>query len=453
MASSTHILKHPLTILFSICFGALLGVYSGEFIVPLGILSDVYLAFFQMSVIPILVTSIISSLAVLIKDPQAKQYIAKIATVFILSLAASAVFGVCAGIWGKPGNFPGMQKTDALNAIIKTAQNDAQETMCLETEHTFAEENRTDAVSRFLLDIVPSNIFASLSSGTILQIVFFSIILGIALGCLPEKQSVIIIETAKSFQTAFQKLIGWTMYALPFALVFLVGRQIALTGADIFLAMLRFIAVFFAAGGALIVCCFFCIWFCSGTKNPAEVIHALIEPTVVPLATRNSFASMPAAVSALNTLNFDRRSSNLVFPLGLTILRFGNIVYFAVASCCVAQIYNAPVSFNELPAYIFGSLFAGTATAGASGIATLQMIHIVLDPLGLPAESLFTVFLAIDALVDPMRTLINVFMNMSITAVIAANTKANSMRGGSGKSADKKRLFFPFFTGFKNIHP
>jgi hypothetical protein len=73
-----------------------------------------------------------------------------------------------------------------------------------------------------------------------------------------------------------------------------------------------------------------------------------------------------------------------------------------------------------------GVIFAGTATAGASGIVTLSMLSIVLDPLHLPMEAVLVIFMAIDPIIDPFRTFLIVYVNMAATALIADRSEAEN---------------------------
>jgi Na+/H+-dicarboxylate symporter len=59
------------------------------------------------------------------------------------------------------------------------------------------------------------------------------------------------------------------------------------------------------------------------------------------------------------------------------------------------------------------------ATSGVSGILTLTMLGLVLDPLKLPLEAVLVLFIAIDPLMDPFRTLGIVHMGMAATSLIA----------------------------------
>jgi proton glutamate symport protein len=68
---------------------------------------------------------------------------------------------------------------------------------------------------------------------------------------------------------------------------------------------------------------------------------------------------------------------------------------------------------------IIGSIFAGMATSGVTGVLTLTMLGLVLEPLKLPLEAVLVLFVAIDPLMDPLRTLGIVHTGMATTALIA----------------------------------
>ena len=453
----TKILKNPVTILASVALGIIFGFYEKEIALSWGVIGDVYLNLFQMTVIPILVTSIVASLALLMKDKNARDHIAKILFVFLLMLAATAVFGTVAGTIAQPGKNLGTETTAVLDKIIKSSSDTSKDEMALYATAAESEVKKSPLLD-FFINIVPSNIFMSFSNGSILQLVFFSIIFGVAIGFLNETSSSRLINSVISLKDSFQKLISWTMYGLPIGLVFLMGKQIAQVGVEILLAMVKFIVIFYVAGLIVMIACTVIIWIKSGIKNPVEVLKKVMDPIIICFATRNSFASLPSSINSLKSLLFSETMVDLVFPLGLTVLRFGNIMYFALASCFVAQIYDASLSVPSIMLVVVGALLAGTATAGASGLLTLPMISLILDPLGLPVESILVVFMAIDSLIDPMRTLLIVYVNIATTALIAPKETAEERQAAlqsrtislERKTAEMPQIAVPDIASQKN---
>ena len=421
------ILKSPITILASVILGILFGLYEKNIALSWGIIGDVYLNLFQMTVIPILVTSIVASLAKLMQDSGARQHIKVILLTFLIMLASISLFGTLSGLFARPGSNLGESTTAILDKIIKNSVDTSRDEMALYDITEDLSEKPSYLVD-FFVNIVPSNIFKAFSNGIVLQLVFFSIIFGVAIGFIENDSSNRLINGVSSLKDSFQKLINWTMYALPIGLIFLMGKQIAQVGVEILLAMVKFIVVFYIAGIIVMIACSALIWAKSGIKNPLDVIKKLLDPIIICFATRNSFAALPSSVFALKGLGFNANMVDLVFPLGLTVLRFGNIMYFAIASCFVSQIYDTALSLPSIVLVVVGSLLAGTATAGASGLLTLPMISLILDPIGLPVESILIVFMAIDSLIDPMRTLLIVYVNIATTALVSSKQDNTEIR-------------------------
>ncbi len=448
-ASRAAVLKHPLVILLSIVAGVLLGILAKDVAKMLAPVGDLYLFFIQMSVYPILVSAIVSGLARLIKARSAGGNLLRMTIVFIACMLIAGVFGLLSGLIGKPGHGLDEQAKQVLGQLIN--QNDRNV-----LELSLSDPSSDPAVHQvdfwnFLRMLVPPNIFQALYQGLALQIVFFSIIFGIALGSIPSEASDLIINIMQSVLEAFQRLVAWSLYGLPFALVCLIATQVASVGVEIFSAMLKFTVLFWTVGAVLFVISTLVIWLRSEFRNPLHVLRSLFDPIMISFATRSSFAALPASISAMqDDLHFKRESVSLMLPLGITIGRYGNIVYFALASLFVIQLYNQPLSAAALTIVAIGSIFAGMATAGSSGILTLAMIGIVLGPLGLPVEAVLIIMMAVDAVIDPMRTFLIVYVNIAATALIVPRTAATVVAAPESPlhtSADQGDMLEPAAVG------
>jgi len=295
-------------------------------------------------------------------------------------------------------------------------------------------------VAAFFRGLIPANIFQALSAGSTLAVVFFAIIFGIAVGFLRDRQAAVLIEFLEAVFEAFQKLINWSLYLLPFGLVCLLAGQVATLGPRIFMAMSKFIVIYGIGCAAIFVVVTIVIWARSGISNPFRVVSGLFEPVMLAFATRNSMATLPSAISCLDSrLGFERAAVNLTLPLGMTVGRFGNIFYFGLASFFVIQIYGMTLTPEQYPLVLLGVIFAGTATAGASGIVTLSVINIVLNPLRLPVEAALVIFMAIDPIIDPLRTFLIVYVNMAAAALIAGREGTAVRPLAPGRSTPRLR--------------
>ena len=92
---------------------------------------------------------------------------------------------------------------------------------------------------------------------------------------------------------------------------------------------------------------------------------------------------------------------------------------FGLSTIFFAQLYNLPLGPGSYGVILFGTVLAALASAGAPGAATIGMLSLVFNPLGLPVEAAIALMLAVDPLIDPIITLVNVHTNCTCTALIA----------------------------------
>ena len=393
---------------------------------PLG---RMYLSLLKMTVYPILIAAIVSSIAGLVKSPDLGRFLSRMLVSFIAMLLITALLGTLAGLIGEPG----VGLSDEARAVLSKSIEKSE--YKVDVEVSLSEEQETQEESNFIhfiANIIPNNIFKSLVNEMALQLVLFSIMFGIAVGVIRGERSDSIIVMFEGLFKAFQSIIGWLMYLLPFGLIFLLAGQIASSQKffEVLKAMIRFIVLFHIVGLAALTINTFIIWRRSKEKL-STVFKALLDPIIIALATRSSFATLPAAMKALDQrLGFFEKTTKLYVPLGITLGRFGNIIYFALAALFVSQLYAAPLSPGGILIVLVGSILAGTATAGATGLATLGLMSIVLEPLGLPVEAVLILFMTIDTIIDPMRTLLIVHTNMAVNAMVAKKVQVGNRRRG-----------------------
>jgi Na+/H+-dicarboxylate symporter len=267
--------------------------------------------------------------------------------------------------------------------------------------------------------MVPENIFTALSEGETLKVLVFSIIFGVTLGLIQEPITRPVFEGLESVYKAFNRIIHWMTYMLPLGLCSLLAHQLSQLGLDVIFSMLNFILVAIATFMVIYIISTLAIWY-KAKVSLLKVLSAIREPSILALATSSSLACLPSAIASLHEeLKFESQATSLVAPLSITIGRFGSVIYFTLASVFVAQLYNTELGLPGLSIIIVGSIFAGMATSGVTGILTLTMMGLVLEPLKLPLEAVLVLFIAVDPIMDPFRTLGIVHTGMATTALVA----------------------------------
>ncbi|MFA5479986.1 MAG: cation:dicarboxylase symporter family transporter [Candidatus Muiribacteriota bacterium] len=404
------LMLNPYIVIAGMIAGIVYGLWIKEnspFIFGFG---DLYLTLLQMCSLPIMITAIISSLGKIFRNKDAYVYIKKLLLLIFIVLLTASVSGFFGGIFGKPGGALSESAKITLGNEIKAGE-------------SFTKENTVN-ISSLITRLIPSNIFSALSEGDILGVLIFSILLGLALGFVNLDSSKEIFSVLDALFNSFLKIINWSMYFLPVALFSLLAKQTYGMGPDIMMAMSRFVIIYH------IVCIFFILillgFLSYITKNKiSAIISKLKNAILVAFGTSNSYAAMPLAIESIeNSFERDKEATNLIMPLGTTVCKPGTIINLALGTVFIAQLFDVSLfaNFNYI-IVIFGVILSGLAASGAPGAIEISMLSIFFPIIGLPMGVAYTLLLAVNSITDPVRTMLNILTNSTITIFIAPEKK------------------------------
>ena len=428
------LLQSPWILLTALTVGIIIGIEVpelGQKIAPVG---NLYLSLLKMCVLPILISGIVLSIARLMFQSNSGIYVQQILLTFLVILSIVSIGGLIVGLILEPGSQLDNHTLRDLGILINNTSVELE----IPLRGTIQIEENNSTLATFLFNLVPQNIFRALAQGQILQILFFTIIFGISLGLLHREQEIAepLFKVLDNIYKSFNKIIAWLMIFLPVGLLSLVAAQISQSGLDVIKIMAKFcfcsVLVFFLLYVLGIVV------LSKTLQYPwRKVLAALREPTIIALVTNSSLAAMPVAITTLkDSLKCDPDASNIILPLAITLGRFGEVTYFIIASLFVIQVYEITPTPQVILVVLLGSIFAGIASSGSTGIIALSSLNIVFNPLGLPLEAVLTLFIVIDPFIDPLRTLLTLQ-----TAVVATNVIANS----SSALLTSKKNYFSLF--------
>ena len=411
---SLKALKSPWFVMAGLMAGILFGITSNQISMRLAPFGDIYLKFLTMCVIPIMISAVISSFGRLLASDETSDYLKKIGVVFLSGLVLTAITGLAAALIGNPGDGLDPETRKVIGNVLMQAEK-------VSVHSSVDPSLSSQGLKGFMEMLIPSNIFGALSSGKNLQILFFSLVFGFAIGMIPSSSRDHFLDLTEVVFKAFEKVISIAMYLLPLGLMCMIASQVASAGVDILIAMSRFVIIIHAAIFILLLMAGAIISF-STKKSFFRAFADLREPIIIAFGTRNSYATMPSMFDSLHR-NFQTHTdiANLVVPLSIVLCRYSMIIVFSVGSVFMAQLYAVPLEAGRLAAILGSSILASLAGAGAPGIISLSMISIVLMPIGLPAEAAITLMLAVNFIIDPALTILNVYLTCAATVVIGKN--------------------------------
>lgn len=406
-------LKSVWTILGSIAAGVILGLYQPELSLKLVPYGDLYLSFLKMCVIPIMVTAIVSSVGRLLMFPSAAKILSRMIIVFISGLFIVSTLGIAVGMLAEPGGGISASSRAVLGTVLQHNESAVSSV-------SGDIENDGGGLMDFIFNLIPDNIFVALGQGDSLQILFFSVVMGAALGLLSARsgdhQFIAMIDLLFK---VFQKVIYWSMYMLPFGLLFIMAGQIAGTGPGLMLAMFKFtglihiIALIMMIASGMTIAVKLKLSF-------IESLRSLKESLTIAFGTQNSIATMPSVLDALRSrFKLDADSVNLVVPLGIVICRYSMVMIYSLGLIFIAQLYGVSLGLQELLIIWVGSVLTSIAGAGTPGIVAISMISLVAVPLQLPYSTGVILLMAVNSLINPIITASNIHINCAAAVLIA----------------------------------
>jgi len=427
MKNRLSFLLSPWSVLTGMLVGIIIGLnFTGlvPYIEPVG---KIYLSVLKMCVIPILASAVVTSIGKLVNSQHKSSYIRKLILVFVILLFAISTISVIIGVGSQIFYDIDIETQKTIGEIAIDSNKGAVEGTVVPgtvIREINSQINQSDDSGQyrlidFIINIVPENIFKALAEDENLQVIFFFLIFGIMMKFISSEATATIMTFFDGVFMAFQSLIKIIMYLLPFGLAALVAAQFSQIGFPVLISLVQFILIIYFAAALIFIIITIIIWQKSN-KGYFEQLKAVGETLLISLGTRNSFAAIPSSITALSEeLDFDSDTVNLSVPLGVSLCRFGNVMVFSLGAVFASQLYGYSLGIEEYMIIVIVSVLAGMATSGAPGIIARTMIGMVLTPLGIPAAAIIALLLAIDPVIDPITTVINIYPNLGAAAIIA----------------------------------
>jgi len=405
-------LTNPIIILFSIILGVAAGVYYPSESISFEEVGSVYISLLKVVVLPFLLATILVGVISLLQKDDAAGMIKRIIVGFLISMVLASAIGVGTVMLTTTEMTP--EKQASLGTLVTSREGSVDLSVSLDVNKEPAPPaNDQSLTSKF----IPENIFQSLNTGESLKVVIFCLIFGVALGQVKSAGRKVIVDSLQAIQAACIEVFKFLNYFLPFALLAMISSQVGKVGIGIFQTMLEFV-IQQALGGIAIIVVGTIVLVIRSKSSLMTVISTVKETLIVAVSSRSSLACIPYAQEALTKLKFNRSSVELMVPLSFTVNRIGSITYYAIATIFIANIYAMSLGYYGLIIVLMGAILAGLASAGTTGVLTVATVSIVCDLLRLPHEAVIVLLIAVDPVMDMIRTASHVYGNVAVTSFV-----------------------------------
>lgn len=285
------------------------------------------------------------------------------------------------------------------------------------TSTTASTSQPTTSFIDTILNIIPTNPFAALGEGTMLQIIFFALLLGIVLAKLGER-----VETVTNFfaqcNSIMMEMTTIIMKVAPIGVFCLIAKTFATLGFDMFIPMLKYMGCVFIALGLQCFIVYMSLLKLFTGLSPILFIKKFFPVMSFAFSTSTSNATIPLSIETLEKkLGVSKRISSFTIPLGATINMDGTAIMQGVAVVFTAQLFGIHLGIAEYLTVISTATLASVGTAGVPsvGLITLSMVF---NSIGLPVEGIGYI-MGIDRILDMTRTAVNVTGDAVCTTIVA----------------------------------
>jgi len=408
-------------------FGLLLNGQEGEWARDVLWWSDlfgkvVFIGALKMIVAPLIFFSILAGILSLPTKGELWQIGWRTLVFYVITTSIAVTIGLFLVLTIQPGHRGAREE---LRGKAQTGQLAGEEYRSKEERMKQAPKSPREAVRTNLEEVI-QNPFFSLTNAKSLGIIFFAILLGIALVATGE-QAKPVAPVIDGVNAAIMKLTGWIMWAAPFFIFCLVTALVGTQGPDLFETLFWYVLTVLAGIAGHVVVLLLIVRFAGGL-SPWRFLAGIRRAWLVAFATRSSAATLPITMEcARDELKVPRKVSDFVLPLGATINMDGTALYEGVAVIFLIQLFGGlPGTPENVTAVMTGIIFvtAVLASIGAAAVPDAGLITMILvaNAVGLD-EAYIALIFAVDAFLDMFRTSTNV-MGDSVGSVVVARFHA-----------------------------
>jgi Na+/H+-dicarboxylate symporter len=269
-----------------------------------------------------------------------------------------------------------------------------------------------------VIGIVATNPFDALARGDMLQIVFFSLMVGVSLTAVAREKATHVISFFDGFSDLMIRMVDMIMMMAPYGVFALIAATVAEFGFDI-VGTLAWYAATVVVG--LLIHQFIVLGTIVrvlGGLNPLTFFKGIRQVMLVAFSSSSSAATLPLNMeSCEKNLGVPKQITSFVLPLGATVNMDGTSMYQAIASVFIAQVYGIDLSLTAQLTIVFMAVLASIGTAPVPGVGIIMLI-IVLRSVHVPEEGI-ALIMGIDRFLDMCRTVPNVTGDAVVSVIMA----------------------------------
>ncbi|AGB74778.1 MULTISPECIES: dicarboxylate/amino acid:cation symporter [Rhizobium] len=387
-------------VLTAIAAGILLGHYYPQLGTSLQPLGDAFIKLVRMVIAPVIFLTVTTGIAGMSDLKKFGRVVGKSFIYFLTFSTLALIVGLIVANVVQPG--AGMHINPA--------------TLDTKAVNNYAAQAHDASVVGFLMNIIPDTIVGAFAKGDILQVLFFSVVFGIALGAAGERGRPV-TDFLQALTTPIFRMVALLMKFAPIgafgAMAFTIGKYGIGTIAN--LAFL--IGTFYATSLLFVLVVLGAVARYNGFSILA-LIRYIKEELLLVLGTSSSEAALPGLMNKMERAGCKRSVVGLVIPTGYSFNLDGTNIYMTLAALFIAQATDTPLSLGDQVLLLLVAMLSSKGAAGITGAGFITLAATLAVVPSVPIAGM-ALILGIDRFMSECRALTNFVGNAVATVVVA----------------------------------
>ncbi|MCC8172701.1 MAG: dicarboxylate/amino acid:cation symporter [Parabacteroides sp.] len=393
---------------------------------------QVFIRLLQLIAVPLVFISLVKGVIGLQDISRFSRLGGKTILIYLCTTVIAVSIGLGLGVAVKPGNFFNREKAAGLQNAYRSIVTEKK---------AAAEQVKDEGPLKFLNDLIPDNfIRAAGDNRKMLQVIFFSVLFGIAALSIEKTLLVPVSGLFDSLYAIILKMVDYIILFAPYGVAALMaGLAIDFSGDISLFGALAVYAATVIAGMAILIFVFYplLIHFFSNIKMK-RFIRTMYPVQLLAFTTSSSAATLPVTLETVEKeLGISNEVSSFVLPVGTTINMDGTSCYQAIAVLFIAQVIGIDLSFAQLLTIVSMTVLSSIGTPAIPG-GSYVILTMVLSSVGIPAEGL-ALILGIDRPLDMLRTSVNVTGDATVAAIVEKGNENTLIKKEYGNTEVQKQ--------------
>jgi aerobic C4-dicarboxylate transport protein len=387
-------------VLIAIAAGITLGVVRPDFAAQLKPLGDAFISLVKMIIAPVIFLTVTTGIGAMGKGRQLGSVIGRAMAYFLTVSTLALIIGLVVGNVVQPG--AGMNidpKTLDASAVAK-----------------YANQSHDMTITGFLLNIIPKTPVSALASGDILQVLFVSVLFGLAISWVgaPAAPFLNILESANKVVFA---LVHFLMKFAPIgafgAMAFTIGKF----GIESITSLALLVATFYGTSILFVLIVLGAIAHFAGFSIIRLLVYLKDELWLV-LGTSSSEAALPSVMEKLERAGCNKEVVGVVLPTGYSFNLDGTNIYMTLAALFIAQAVGVHLSLTDQLLLVGVAVISSKGAAGVTGAGFIILATTLSVVPTVPVAGM-ALILGVDRFMSECRALTNFIGNAVATIVVA----------------------------------